>query len=271
MLLLHIGTFDFVTDKDLHPDTVWHGLAPQMRLLCAAISVFTIALTPNGQWLTWLLYGVLLSFVVYLSQVNLLVLAKRMAVESAFISLILLGTLFRGGGNLVWSWGWLQITTHGLTILASVSIKAFLSLFVLNILTLSTSLPLLLYALSSLGIPALLVAILASMCRYIGVLVDEFRSMRRAAAARNFRSGRWWHGWHGSQNAWQRQAIGNMIGAMFIRTLDRGERIHQAMLSRGYQGIPPLLETPQLERKDMWAITATIATALVGQAIYLYR
>ncbi len=190
-------------------------------------------------------------------------------VESAFISAILLGTLFRDGGDVLWSWGWLQITTNGLTILGSVALKALLSLLILNILTLSTSLPLLLYALSSLGFPALLVAILAAMCRYMGVLVDEFQSMRRAAGARNFYAGNWWHG---SQNgAWQRQTIGNMIGVMFIRTFERGDRIHQAMLSRGYQGIPPLLEPPQIDTRDMWAVTVTVVVALLGQVIYLVR
>jgi cobalt/nickel transport system permease protein len=271
-MLLHIATFDFgregKTNSD-RPNSFWHGLAPQTRLLCVVLCVFAITLTPNGQWWTWLIYGVALLIALFLSQVNWRVLAKRMVVESAFIGTILLGTLFREGGDVLWSWGWMQITTNGLIVLGSVALKALLSLLILNILTLSTSLSLLLYGLSSLGIPPLLVAILASMCRYIGVLVDEFQSMRRAAAARNFYGGKWWQG---SQNgAWQRQAIGNMIGVMFIRTLERGDRIHLAMLSRGYQGIPPLLETPQIDKRDIWAITLTVVVALFGQVIYVFQ
>lgn len=268
-VLLHVGTLDLVWESDRQPNTIWHNLAPQTRLLCAFLSVFAITLTPNGQWLTWLFYGAALLFVLYLSQVSLKALAQRLAVESAFISVILLGTLFRSGGKVLWSWGWLQITTNGLTILGSVALKALLSLLILNILTLSTSLPLLLYALSSLRTPPLLVAILASMCRYIGVLVDEFQSMRRAAAARNFSSDRWWQ--RSQSSAWQRRAIGNMMGAMFIRTFDRGERIHQAMLSRGYQGSPPILEPPKWHKKDTWAIAVTVVLTIAGQAIYLTR
>jgi cobalt/nickel transport system permease protein len=269
-VLLHIGTLDFVWESDdRQPRTIWHGLAPQTRLLCAFLFVFATALTHNGQWLTWLLYGAVLLLVLCLSQVNLGVLARRMVVESGFISLILLGTLFRDGGDVLWSWGWLQITTNGLTILGSVAFKALLSLLILNVLTLSTSLPLLLHALSSLRTPPLLVAILAATCRYIGVLADEFQSMRRAAASRNFRGDRWWQ--RSQSSAWQRRAIGNMIGVMFIRTFDRGERIHQAMLSRGYQGSPPILESPQWQSKDVWAIAIAIVIAIAGQAIYLPR
>jgi cobalt/nickel transport system permease protein len=271
--MLHIATFNFgrdgKTNSSDRPNSFWNGLAPQTRLLCVVLSVFAITLTPNGRWWTWLVYGVALLIVLFLSRVSWWVLAKRMVVESTFIGTILLGTLFREGGDVLWAWGWMKITTNGLIVLGSVAFKALLSLLILNILTLSTSLPLLLYGLSSLGIPPLLVAILASMCRYIGVLVDEFQAMRRAAAARNFHGGNWWQG---SRNgAWQRQTIGNMIGVMFIRTLERGDRIHQAMLSRGYKGMPPLLETPQIDKRDIGAITVTAVVALFGQAIYIFQ
>src|SRR5689334_24023764 len=49
---------------------------------------------------------------------------------------VLLGTLFRGGGEVLWSWGVFKITTVGLTVLGSVTLKALLSLLMLNVLTL---------------------------------------------------------------------------------------------------------------------------------------
>jgi cobalt/nickel transport system permease protein len=89
-----------------------------------------------GRWWTWALYATVTLPILYWSKVDLGILAKRMAIELMFMGVILLGTLFRGGGNVLWQWGWLQITTNGLMILGSVSIKAFLSLLLLNILTL---------------------------------------------------------------------------------------------------------------------------------------
>jgi len=38
-------------------DYPWHSLAPRTRLLCTLLSVFAIALTPNGHWWTWAIYG----------------------------------------------------------------------------------------------------------------------------------------------------------------------------------------------------------------------
>jgi cobalt/nickel transport system permease protein len=187
------------------------------------------------------------------------ILLKRIAIEFAFIGVVLLGTLFREGGEVLWSWGVLRITTEGLTVLGSVTIKALLSLVTLNVLTLSTSVPALLNGLTTLRVPPILVATLASMYRYINVLIKEFQAMRKAAVSRNLTG----------KTGWQRLVIGNMMGSLFIRTYERGERIYQAMLARGYQGIPVIEKVPFGGRRDCVALTLTVVLALLGQIIYL--
>jgi cobalt/nickel transport system permease protein len=257
MLLLHLGAFHL--DIDSKQATFWHSLAPRTRLLCALLMVFAIALTPNGRWWTWAIYAVGVFGVVWFSRVTKKVLLKRIAVEFAFIATVLLGTLFRDGGEVLWSWGIMRITTEGLTVLGSVTIKALLSLFTLNILTLTTSVPALLNALSALRVPPLLVATLASMYRYIEVLIREFQAMKKAAASRNL----------ARNNIWQRFVIGNMMGTLFIRTFERGERVYQAMLARGYQGVPVLEKVPAGGRRDVFVLALTMVLALLGQSIYL--
>lgn len=257
MLLLHVGAFHL--DINSKQATLWHSLAPRTRVLCTLLIVFAIALTPEGRWWTWGIYALGVLGVVLLSRVTLCVLLKRIAVEFAFVGVVLLGTLFRGGGEVLWSWGVLKITTVGLTVLGSVTLKALLSLMMLNVLTLTTSIPALLNALTSLRVPPLLVATLASMYRYISVLVNEFNAMRRAAASRNL----------SGSNRWQRRVIGNMMGSLFIRTYERGERVYQAMQARGYQGVPIVENVPSGGRGDLLALTLTVFVALLGQAVYL--
>ncbi|PSF37521.1 cobalt ECF transporter T component CbiQ [Aphanothece hegewaldii CCALA 016] len=256
-MLLHIGAFKL--DVDSKRFTLWHQLAPRTRVFCAFLFVFANALTPNGQWLTWAIYGFGLVILILLSQVTLLVLLRRVAVEFTFIGTVLLGTLFREGGTVLWSWGWLQITTAGLNVLGSVALKSFLSLLMLNILILTTSIPSLLHALAALRVPPLLVAILSSMYRYIAVLIDEFDSMRRAALSRNLMASK----------QWQRLVVGNMIGSLFIRTYERGDRIHQAMLARGYTGLLPVTQVEQVGKIDYLSIVLTFIIILLGQFIYL--
>jgi cobalt/nickel transport system permease protein len=256
MLLLHIGAFHL--DVDSQQVTPWHRLTPRARVVCALLFVFATALTPNGRWWTWAVYAAGLCLLIAISRVTLSVLLRRVAIELAFVSLVLLGTLFRSDGDILWQWGWLRITTTGLVVLGSVTLKVLLSLMMLNLLVLTTSISALLHAIAALKMPPLLVAILASMYRYLGVLINEVTTMRRAAAARNLIN----------QRQWYRLVIGNMIGALFIRTYERGDRVHQAMLSRGYTGLPPVLIAPGRGQLDGWAITATGALMLLGQAIY---
>ncbi|XGV98953.1 MAG: cobalt ECF transporter T component CbiQ [Leptolyngbya sp. BL-A-14] len=256
-MLLHIGAFRL--DLDSQRVSPWHRLAPKTRVLCTLLLLFAIALTPNGRWWSWAIYAVGVGAIVLTSRVTLSILCKRVAVESVFISVVLLGTLFRSGGTVLWHWGWLQITTEGLWVLGSVALKAILSLLLANVLVLTTSVPSLLHALTALRMPPLLVAILASMYRYIAVLIEEFQSMQRAAVSRNLMG----------SNRWKRLVVGNMMGSLFIRTLDRGDRVHQAMLSRGYNGLPPVPVAVMSQRHDAIALTLTALLTLLGQGIYL--
>ena len=255
-MLLHIGAFHL--DTDSQRSSPWHRLTPRTRVLCAVLFVFATSLTPNGRWQTWLIYGLGLMVLMLGSRVTLTVLLRRVAVEFIFISVVLIGTLFRGGGELLWQWGWLRISTEGLTVLGSVSLKALLCLLMLNLLILTTSIPSLLHALSSLRVPPLLIAILASMYRYIGVLIEEFHTMRRAASSRNLMQ----------QRQGKRLVVGNMMGSLFIRTYERGDRVHQAMLSRGYTGILPIQDVLHTRKSDIAAITGTVLLILLGQIAY---
>jgi cobalt/nickel transport system permease protein len=244
MILLHLGALHL--DLDSKGATFWHRLAPRTRLFCALLFVFATALTPNGHWVTWLVYGIGLGILILTSRVTLPVLLRRVAVEMLFISVVLIGTLFRGGGEVLWRWSVLQITTVGLMILGSVTTKALLCLLMMNVLVLTTPIAALLNAFAALGTPPLLVAIMASMYRYIGVLMEEFKTMQRAANSRNLMAN----------------------PQRFIRTYERGDRVHSAMLSRGYNGLPPVQESVQTGWLDWVMLTVTVAVLLLGQAFH---
>jgi cobalt/nickel transport system permease protein len=251
----------FLFNVDSKRKTFWQKLIPRTRLVCVLLIVLAIALTPNGYWWTWSIYAIGIAIAVLISKVNLMILLKRLAIESAFLGTLLIGNLFHDGGEILWQWGWLKISTDGLIILGSVGCKTILSLILLNVLTLTTSIPSLLQALISLKTPPLLVAILASMYRYIGVLIEESNSMKRAAMSRNLLNNK----------RWQRLVLGNAIGGLFIRTYDRGERVYLAMLSRGYQGLPPTPKVFKTQKHDLMALFLTVLLALLGQAVYLKK
>jgi cobalt/nickel transport system permease protein len=254
-MLLHIQSFR--VERSICSPTLWQRLTPQTRILCLAVAVIANVSTPNGQWLTWGLYGVVAIAFIALSRVSWSLLLSRLAIELAFLIVILLGTLFRGGGNVVWAWGIFRITSEGLTVLGSVTAKAVISLLWANLLVLTTPIPQLLQALLSLRFPPVLVAIMASMYRYLNLLIGEFTTMRRAALARNLMLT--------PQNT--RKVLGHTIGSLFIRTVDRGERIYQAMLARGYRETLFFAKLPAPRALDACAIAFILAVAALGQIL----
>ncbi|MEF2162544.1 energy-coupling factor transporter transmembrane component T, partial [Pseudomonas aeruginosa] len=83
--------------------------------------------------------------------------------------------------------------------------------------------------LERLRVPDLLVQIMGFMVRYLDVVTDDLGRQLTAMRSRGFdpRSPRHW------------PALGRSLGALFIRSYERGERVHLAMLSRGYTGKLP--------------------------------
>ncbi len=142
--MLHIATFSCENERPNFG--FWQRLAPHTRVLVTLLLVFATALTPNGSWETWGIYGLGLIILILISRVAIPVLLQRVAIEFVFIGVVLLGTLFRDGGEILWSWGFLRVTSEGLLVLGSVALKAFLCLCTVNILVLTTAIPDLLQA-----------------------------------------------------------------------------------------------------------------------------
>ena len=119
------------------------------------------------------------------------------------------------------------------------SILAKNSLAFVAVLTLAGTTPFrkTLAGLGRLGVPAVLVSTLHFMGRYLHVLGDELARMTQARRSRTFRkSGRldW-------------TLLTGLIGMLLVRSFERGERVHAAMLARGWDGTIRSLDGPEVE------------------------
>ena len=94
------------------------------------------------------------------------------------------------------------------------------------------------------------------MYRYLFVIVDEVTRMRAALAARGY----------APRHALQAQAIGRVATALFLRTYERAERVHLAMLARGCNQAMPRLDVLVFRRADALFLTA-LATVLLSTRV----
>ncbi|HEU5116200.1 MAG TPA: energy-coupling factor transporter transmembrane component T, partial [Isosphaeraceae bacterium] len=117
----------------------------------------------------------------------------------------------------------------------SIVVKNSMALVMLLVLGSVTPFPRLLGGMRRLGFPAVLVATLHFMYRYVHVLGDEADRMIQARRARTFRrSGRLDWG-----------LLTGLLGLLFLRAFERGERVHSAMLARGWDGVLRTLDASQ--------------------------
>jgi cobalt/nickel transport system permease protein len=120
--------------------------------------------------------------------------------------------------------------------------RSYLSALAVLLLLATTSFPRLLRGFESLGVPRFFGMILHFVYRYLFVLFEQAHNMRRARRCRAPR---------GRRKSLFEAAAG-AVAVLFARSYGRAERIHQAMLARGFQGHFELLETPGAGSRD-WA------------------
>ena len=144
--------------------------------------------------------------------------------------------LFTKGGDPIGSVDFglftLTLSGEGIRHVATITLKSWISVQAATLLVFSTPFHDLLEGLARLRLPKLMVAIISLMYRYLAVLTGEASRMMRARSSRMATA----EGMKHPGVMWQAKVVGNMVGALFIRSYERSERVYLAMQSRGYTG-----------------------------------
>ncbi len=198
-------------------------MAAHLKVLALVGFMLCVVLTPR----TWLPafagYLAALLLVISVSGVPLRYVVPRMVVEVPFLAFAALMP-FLSAGPRIEVLG-VAMSRPGLEAGTALVIKGSLGVLASLTLAATTEPHELLSGLRRLRVPAALVDVMAFMLRYLDVVTDELRRMRIAVDSRGFsaRSPRHW------------AVLATSLGALFVRSYERGERVHRAMLSRGYE------------------------------------
>jgi cobalt/nickel transport system permease protein len=223
-----------------------------------------VVITPPDNWLAFSLYFLVLLTILLLSRIPMGYVFKRSLAIMPFVVLIAIFIPFFKEGEVagsynIWLWQ-IKVTHSGIQVLTNVLLKSWLSILSLIILTATTRVSLLLKSMGQLHVPRVMVMILSFMYRYIFILVDEVLRMKQARDSRNF----------GTQNKlWQIKSVGNMIGTLFIRSYERGERVYSAMLSRGFDGTIKTLSPLNFKTADAY-FGISVTTVLIAVSTFSF-
>lgn len=246
-------------------DSLLHSLDARVKLPLVVTFILTIALLPWGAWPAYLIAASFILSAVILSGLGFKYVLSRAALAIPFV-MAALPVIFTTPGQPVItilpdSWR-LNITSPGLELFVSIAFKSWIAVQSAILLAATTPFPDLLIAMRALQMPRLLVAIFALMWRYLFVLGDEALRLIRARAARSGHAER--SGLQaGGSLAWRGRIAGGMAGSLFIRSLERSDRIYNAMLARGYDGEVRSLPLPSLKSTDL-VILVTGCLVMIG-------
>lgn len=210
-----------------HGHSAIHRLPAHIKLVALLAFMLTVVATPREWFPVFGGYLAVLVVVVAVSTVPPVYIVKRMVVEVPFLVFAILMPFIATGPRI--DVLGLELSEPGLLAAWGLLAKGTLGVIASLTLAATTEPRDLLVGLEKLRFPNLLVQILGFMFRYLDVVTEEMRRMRIARESRGFR-GR-------SVRHWP--VLARSAGALFIRSYERGERVHLAMLSRGYTGRLP--------------------------------
>jgi cobalt/nickel transport system permease protein len=205
-------------------DSPLHRLDPRVRLVAAAVYACAAALCRE---FPALLAALLLSAgLVALARLRAAEVLKRLFVVNGLVVFIWMVIPFTFPGEALVRVGPFSAARQGVELAAQITLKS--NAIVLAFMALVTTMPFSTvgHALHRLRVPDKIVHLLLMTYRYIFVLEQEYQRLIRAARIRGFQPG---------TNLHTYRTYAYLVGMLFVKAIDRAERVRWAMLCRGFK------------------------------------
>lgn len=225
----------------VHRHSPIHSLAPHAKILAILGLLVIVVATPIQNYLAFIAYFSLVIALVLIAKLPIWQSLKRTTIEIPFIFFAILMPFVSPDKE--------AAKIAAISIIAKATIGTLLAI----ILSGTTPAREILRGFETLKMPALIVQIASFMLRYLNVINDEMERMTVARASRGFEP-------KGIRD-WKFLAAA--AGALFIRSYERGERVHLSMISRGYDGKLPSVQSQLVAKQEILIIIATLFLALV--------
>ena len=235
-------------------DTPVHRLPPHCKLVAVLAFVLVVVATPRTAFWAFGVYAALLAGVAATALVPALTVLRRMVVEVPFVLFAVLLPFVSRGPEIELLGQ--QLSESGLLGAWNILAKGSLGVVASILLAATTQPRALLLGVERLRMPSLMVQIMTFMFRYVDVVGAEMARMKVARDSRAFQG----------RDLRHAKVIAQSAGALFIRSYERGERVHLAMLSRGYTGTMPVIHDLRADR-GQWTVAALLPLLALAVAV----
>lgn len=238
----------------VHEHSAIHRLAPEAKILAAFLFVLAVTVTPREAIWAFAFHALALLTVLVAARVPLVFVLARLLTILPFVAFAFL-IPFVASGEQIEVIG-VEVSREGVWGAWNIVAKAAIGATTSILLAATTEVPKIIAGLTALKVPPVLVSIAAFMIRYLELIVEELGRMRMAMRARGYQPR-----WLGDV-----KPIATSAGATFVRSYERGERAHAAMLARGFTGTMPDLGRTQPDAGD-WLMASALPIVGVATAI----
>ncbi len=237
-------------------DSPIHRLDPRIKLVAVLAFVILSAVLPAWPLTRFAPLAVLVLTGLAFTRLPWGFVLARCLLVLPFVGLVALFLPFTRGEHVLVELApiGLPIYAEGVQLALAILVKGTLAILAVSWLVFTTPFSRLLLSLRALRVPRVIVAVLGFLFRYLDLLADEGLRVRRARQARS----------PGRPRRWRGRSTGGMVGRLLLRTLDRAERVHRAMVARGYDGEVHTLGRLAMRRADV--AFGLLCLALLGPA-----
>jgi cobalt/nickel transport system permease protein len=187
-----------------------------------------------------------------LGQLPLLPLLRKIAVAAPFAILVGLFNPWLDREPVAALGGW--VITGGWLSFASILVRFVLTVGAALILVACTGMYRLGAGLERLGVPQLFVTQLLFLYRYLFVVADEGSRMVRSVRLRS-----------AGAEGLSLRVYGSLVGHLLLRSMDRAERVHRAMVARGFDGEVRTLDPGRFRATDALFVAGWLAFFAVAR------
>ena len=233
-------------------DSPLHRADARVKLIATAALTLIIAICHSFYTATaGLGLGLLL---ILLSELPLGLILRRLLLVNGFIGFLWLTLPLTYPGPPVFVSGPLHVSRDGLLLAGLITLKTNAIILIFISLLATSSVAELGHAMAKLRLPNKLCLLLLFSYRYIFVINQEYQRLVRAARLRGFKPG---------TNLHTYKSYAHLFGMTLVKSWNRAERVHQAMLLRGFSGRFYTLDDRHLETRDL-VLLSLLSLAAAG-------
>ncbi len=239
-------------------NTFVHRLDPRAKLLTTLFFVIIVVSFSKYEVAGLMPFFIFPTLIIAIGEIPVRLIVKKVLLVSPFALAIgvfnpILDTepMVRLGGVTISS-GWMAYF--------SILLKFILTITAALVLIATTSFQGVCFALEKLGAPTVFVVQLMFLYRYLFVLVKEAASTLQAYNSRSF-----------GGSSISIRVITQVLGNLFMRTVERSERIYAAMASRGFDGTVRFMRPHGIRALDVAFTLLCIACFILFRALNIAR